>query len=234
MLKNRIGEYIVRYTVATLGLVFIAIGVALSIKSDLGTAPVSCPPVVVNLWNHSLTVGEYTIAMHLIFILLQVILLRKDFKLTYLMQIPAAIVFGILTDAAIWAFDWIEGSSYLMRLTLCLLTVALTALGVSLEVFGGAWMLAGEQTTAAIAQVTKLRFANVKVGFDIFLVAISAIFAMLVFKSPFGNGGDIVIREGTLILAVFTGLLMRLTDPLVKFIFSSAIDRYDKKEDAAL
>ncbi len=37
MLKNRIGEYIVRYTVATLGLVFIAIGVALSIKSDLGT-----------------------------------------------------------------------------------------------------------------------------------------------------------------------------------------------------
>ena len=57
---------------------------------------------------------------------------------------------------------------------------------------------------------------------------------MLVFKSPFGNGGDIVIREGTLILAVFTGLLMRLTDPLVKFIFSSAIDRYDKKEDAAL
>ena len=223
-MKNTTKEYIIRYAIATLGLILIAIGVALSIKSDLGTAPVSCPPVVVNLWNHSLTVGEYTIVMHMLFILLQVVLLRKNFKLSYLMQIPAAIVFGLLTDAAIWAFSWIDASSYMMRMLLCVLTVIITAAGVSLEVLGKAWMLAGEQTTAAIAEVTKLQFSNVKVGFDIFLVATSIIFSFFVFNNPFGNGDNVVIREGTLILAVFTGLCMKFTDPLAKSIFGKYIE----------
>ena len=44
--KNNI---VVRYLVATLGLILVALGVALSLKSNLGTAPVSCPPAVLNL-----------------------------------------------------------------------------------------------------------------------------------------------------------------------------------------
>lgn len=225
-LGHKVKSSLIRYGIATLGLVFIAAGVALSIKSDLGTAPVSCPPYVVNLWNASFTVGEYTIMMHLIFIISQVLLLRKQFKLIYLMQIPAAVVFGILTDAAIMAFNWIDASSYIMRMALCVLTVVVTALGVSLEVIAKAWMLAGEQTTAAISQVTKISFSNVKVGFDVFLVLISAVFSIFVFRGPFGNGEDVVIREGTLILAIFTGLCMKITDPFVKKIFGSILSKY--------
>ena len=48
---------------------------------------------------------------------------------------------------------------------------------------------------------------------------ISAIFAWICFGNPFGHGEHIVIREGTLILAVFTGLCMKLTDPLVDKVF---------------
>ena len=51
------------------------------------------------------------------------------------------------------------------------------------------------------------------------LVVISAVFAWVCFGTPFGNGEHIVIREGTLILAVFTGLCMKLTDPLVDKVF---------------
>ena len=39
-------DLIKRYIVATVGLFIIAFGVALSLKSNLGTAPVSCPPAV--------------------------------------------------------------------------------------------------------------------------------------------------------------------------------------------
>ena len=38
-----------RYIVATTGLMIVALGVALSLKSNLGTAPVSCPPAMLNL-----------------------------------------------------------------------------------------------------------------------------------------------------------------------------------------
>ncbi len=223
-----ISSILVRYGVATLGLVLVGIGVALSIKSDLGTSPVSCPPYVVNLWNSKLTVGEYTMIMHMIFILAQVLMLGKKFKLRYLMQIPAAIVFGLITDLAIWAFDWIQVSTYAGRMFLCVLTVIVTALGVSLEVLGGAWMLAGEQTTAAISEVTGLAFNRAKIAFDVFLVIISAAFAWIVFKNPLGHDHLYVIREGTLILAIFTGLCMRLTDPLAKAMFGKAIDKVTK------
>ena len=137
-----------RYATGTFGLILVAIGVALSIKSDLGTAPISCPPYVVSLAGHFQigsftigTVGQYTMLMHLIFIVLQILLLRSRFRLEHLMQIPAAIVFGLLTDASIWAFSWVSANTYAMQLILMALSIVITALGISLEVKGNAWML---------------------------------------------------------------------------------------------
>ena len=214
-------DIIKRYAVATVGLLLIAVGVALSIESDLGTSPVSCPPYVVNLWNSTLTVGQYTILMHLLFILIQVALLRKDFKARYLMQIVASVVFGLLTDLCIWAFSWIEVSTYAGRLGLTLLAVVITALGISIEVLPQAWMLAGEQTVWAISKVSKVKFSTIKIAFDVALVAIAAIFAFCAFHNPTGTADSVVIREGTLIFAVFTGLCMKLTDPLAAKLFPS-------------
>ena len=226
--SSALQSILVRYGVATLGLVLVGIGVALSIKSDLGTSPISSLPYVVNLWNSKLTVGEYTMIMHMVFIISQILMLRKRFKMRYLMQIPAAIVFGLITDLSIMAFDWIQVSTYAGRMLLCVLTVIVTALGISLEVLGNAWMLAGEQTTAAIAEVTKTRFSKAKVGFDVTLVTLSALFALLVFGNPLGNGEYNVIREGTLILAIFTGICMRFTDPIAKALFGKAVDKVTK------
>ena len=224
-MKDKIQDITARYSVATLGLVLVAIGVALSIKSDLGTAPVSCPPYVVNLFHSPISVGTYTVIMHMIFILVQVALLGRKFQPRYLMQIPAAIVFGVLTDLAIWAFDWINVVTEAGRLLLCLLTVVVTALGVSMEVIGGAWMLAGEQTTAAISEVSGKPFSSVKIWFDVFLVVISALFALIVWRNPFGDGVNNVIREGTLILAIFTGLCMKVTDPLCMKLFGKFLGK---------
>lgn len=221
----------VRYFVATLGLVFVAIGVALSIKSDLGTAPISCPTYVVNLWNAKFTVGEYTIMLHLTFILSQILMLGKKFKVQYLMQIPAAVVFGLLTDGAIAISDMIFSKlptlTYTYKMGLCILTVIVTALGISLEVIGNAWMLAGEQTVAAISQTFKVKFNNAKIGFDIFLVILSGAFALIMFGNPWGKGDNMVIREGTLILALFTGLCMKLTDPIAKKLFGKLLSKYE-------
>jgi len=80
-------------------------------------------------------------------------------------------------------------------------------------------MLAGEQTTAALSILTKAKFSTVKVAFDVFLVLVSAAFAMVAFGNPLGDGASVVIREGTIILALFTGLCMKLTDPLVEKVF---------------
>lgn len=218
----RLKSLAARYAIGTTGLALVAIGVALSIKSDLGTAPVSCPPYVVSLATGQSqigafeigTVGQFTILMHFIFILLQMALLRNRFKAEHLMQIPAAIVFGVLTDAAIWAFEWISAETYVMKLVLLALSILITALGVSLEIMGNAWMLAGEMTDAAIADFFKIRFSTAKVAFDIFLVIVAAAVSIACFHNIFGDGTENVIREGTVMSALFTGLCMRFTDPI--------------------
>ena len=216
---NSIKSGAARYGTGTLGLILVAIGVALSIKSDLGTAPISCPPYVVslagsfNIGSFTIgTVGQYTMLMHLIFILFQLCLLRSKFKLEHFMQIPAAVVFGVLTDCAIWAFDWVNAGSYLMQLVLMCLSILVTALGISLEVKGNAWMLAGEMTNAALADVLNVKFRNV--------------IAWFAFGNVLGNGSENVIREGTIMSALLTGLCMRFTDKLADVMIPASVKKY--------
>ncbi len=210
-----------RYGISTLGLILVALGVGISIKSNLGIAPPSCPPTILNLRFTAISVGSFTWMMHLLFILLQVVILRKRFKLKYLMQIPAAFVFGYMCDGAIWLFDSIQApaTNYAVQILLSLAAVVVTALGIKLEVLGRSWILAGDMTTAILADEVKKPFGTVKVIFDVALVAITALLAWIFFGLLTGNGSTVVIREGTIILAVLTGLCMRVTDPLLEKLF---------------
>lgn len=214
-------ELTLRYGISTLGLILVALGVGISIKSNLGIAPPSCPPTILNLQFTAISVGTFTWMMHLLFILTQWAILGKRFKLKYLMQIPAAFVFGYLCDAAIWLFDSINApaTNYTVQILLSLAAVVITALGIKLEVLGRSWMLAGDMLTAILADETKKPFGTVKVIFDVVLVAITALLAWLFFGLLTGNGSTVVIREGTIILAVLTGLCMRVTDPLLDKLF---------------
>ncbi len=217
---KKIKNLLLRYLVATLGLVFVALGVALSLKSDLGTAPISCPPAVLNLRWATVSVGTFTWLMHLVFIAFQVVLLRKNFKWRYLMQIPAAFVFGYMCDFCIWAIQDVQVTSYAMRMVFCVLTVLTTAIGLRIEIIGNAWMLAGDMTIAVLSQVTRSRMSMVKVLFDVVMVVLAVAFAWICFGSPWGNGESVVIREGTLLLALLTGLCMKWTDPLIEKMFA--------------
>lgn len=210
---------VARYLVATLGLFLVALGVALSLKSNLGTAPVSCPPAVLNLKWTAISFGTFTWMMHLLFIALQMAMRRKVLDIHYLLQLLAAFVFGYLCDACIWILNDVEITSYLMKIVLILMSVLLTAIGIRLEVIGKAWILAGDKVVDVFSEVTGIKFSNAKIGEDIILVALSAAFAWICFGSPWGHGDQIVIREGTLILAALTGLCMKLTDPLVDRLF---------------
>ena len=217
-----------RYAVATVGLVFVAFGVALSIISNLGTAPLSCPSYVLNLKWPVLSVGTFTVLVNMTYMLLQIAVLRKDFKAKHLMQVLASAVFGYLIDGCMWALSWLHPAGFAARIGLTVLAAAVTAFGVSVEVAADAWMLSAEMTVAAFSKVLRKPFGPVKVVIDSLTVVLAAELAWIFFRNPFGAGawtgaGDvllartegIVIGLGTLLLAVLPGALMRLTDPLV-------------------
>ena len=208
---------LVRYGISTLGLVVVALGVGLSIKSNLGIAPLSCIPTVLSLKFTHISVGTFTWAFNLLFIVIQAFILKKDFKWSHVLQVLPILIFGYLVDGAIWLFDALQSpaTTYWVQILLCLAAVVLTAVGIRLEVVGQGWILPADNTLNVITQRTKAKFAIVKVIMDVVLVVVTVLLALLFFGLLTGNAETNVVREGTLIQAILTGLCMHVTDPVI-------------------
>ncbi len=191
-----------RYLLLLAGLAVMAFGVAFSIKASLGTSPISSVPYVVSLFS-PLTVGTATIIMHCVFILLQILILRRKYHLIQLMQLPVAFFFGYLTDFGVWAVQNMECHTYWQQWLICLIGILLVAAGVSLEVKAGVVVLAGEGVVLAICKVLPIKFGYMKVLFDVTLVVIACILS-LVFTGHLQG-----VREGTVAAAIMVGLIAK-------------------------
>lgn len=204
IILNKLPVYILkRYLLLLIGLAIMAFGVAFSIKASLGTSPISSVPYVVSLFT-PLTVGTATITMHCVFILLQILILRKDYHPIQLMQLPVAFFFGYLTDFGVWAVQGISCNTYWQQWIVCIVGILLVAVGVSFEVKAGVVVLAGEGVVLAICKVLpKVKFGYMKVGFDVTLVVIACILS-IVFTGRLQG-----VREGTVAAALLVGLIAK-------------------------
>lgn len=230
---------LIRYSLATTGLLLVAMGVALSIISNLGTSPLSAPGYVLSpIGGGRISVGNWTIIVNTVYIFIQLAVFRRNFKAKYLMQIPASIVFGYLIDLSIWMFCWLHPAGFVSRLVVLVISCLVTALGVSIEVVSQGWMLSAEMTVYSISKTYHKPFDKVKVIMDLCHVLISSAIAFLLFRNPFGFGEfdglygvvtgrteGIVIGLGTVLMAILAGGFMKFTDPLADRFIDAVIER---------
>ena len=213
-----------RYLLLLAGLSIMVFGVAFSIKASLGTSPISSVPYVVSLFA-PLTVGTATIVMHCVFILLQILILRRNYHPIQLMQLPVAVFFGYLTDFGVWAVRGIHCSTYWQQWIVCLIGILLVAAGVSLEVKAGVVVLAGEGVVLAICKVLpKIKFGYMKVGFDVTLVVIACILSFTFTGHLQG------VREGTVAAALLVGLIAK---QIGKLLMGWKLEGEPEKEETA-
>lgn len=198
-----------RYLMLCIGLAVMAFGVAFSIKAGLGTSPISSLPYVLSCLI-PFTVGTTTIMLHVTLILLQILLLRKRYELIQLMQLPVALVFGSLTDFAVWALDGISAGSYLEQWLLCAVGILLVGIGVSMEVTANVVTLAGEGMVLAVCKVFPVKFGNAKIGFDVTLVVIASVLSLVFLHTLEG------VREGTVAAAILVGMTARQVNKPMK------------------
>lgn len=210
-LRNKITSYVKRYILLCVGLTIMAFGVAFSIKAGLGTSPISSLPYVLSEFT-PLTVGTATIAMHVTLIVLQILLLRRQYDPIQLIQLPVALIFGALTDFSVWALQGITCTSYPMAWVLCVVGILLVGVGVSFEVTAGVVTLAGEGMVLAVCKAFGVKFANAKVGFDVTLVVLATILSFLFLGKLTG------VREGTVAAAICVGLTAKqVNKPMKRF-----------------
>lgn len=197
-----------KYILMTMGLIIMAFGIAMSIKAGLGTSPISSMPYVISEFA-PLTVGNITIIMHILFILLQIIILRKRYKAVQLLQLPVAIAFGYITDFAVFILGNVSCYSYAQQWFLCAMGILLVGIGVSFEVNAGVVTLAGEGLILAICQVLPIKFSDLKVIFDVTLVILSCAVSLCF------TGKVVGVREGTVAAAVFVGITAKQMNKLI-------------------
>ena len=176
-----------RYGWFTAGVLLNAFGVALITKAALGTSPISSLPYVLSL-RFPVTLGQFTFLMNMLFILAQVLLLRKDFRPVQLLQVAVNVVFSLFIDVSMGLLSWMEVGVLPMRLLALAVGGAVLGFGISVEVAPRVLMVPGEGIVQAIAVVTGRQFGNVKTAFDATLVSTALLLSLLFFHRLQGLG----------------------------------------------
>lgn len=192
----------VRIPMYFIGLFVMTIGIALSVKSNLGVSPVSSIPYTMTcVWG--IEMGKATILFHIILVLIQILLLRKKFKPVQLLQVVIGVVFGYFTTFCNYMVSFLPTPENLgIRIIMVLASTVFVAFGIFLYLPADLIPLAGEGCMQAVSSVTHIEFSKVKIGFDCTMVLISAITCLTVLH----NLGS--VGAGTIIAAILVGTLV--------------------------
>ena len=198
-----------RYGGLCVALFVCALGVALVTNAHLGTSPITSLPYALTFML-PLSLGAFTFLSNIVFLIIQKILLGKQFGVVQMMQLPAVLVFGLFIDFWMWATTPLIAENYPWQMAMCVIGSAVLGLGISLEIICNATVLPGEGMVIAIVYRTRKMFGNIKVLFDISLVISAALLALAVFGEVVG------LREGTVLSAFLVGQFVKLTSRWVR------------------
>ncbi len=204
-----------RYIIYLLSLFLISLGASISIKANLGTSPIICLPYVSSLIL-KMSVGTVCLIFNIIFILVQIILLRRDFEKRQFLQIIVGTIFSLSIDFSMGLVSFLNPVNYISQFGLLILSCIVVAFGVLLEVHTEVVYLPPDGIIVAISKVLNKEFPRVKPFFDTSLVVIAAILSIVFLGYLAG------VREGTIISAVIIGpivkVLQRFFNPYIEAI----------------
>ncbi len=204
------------------GILINSFGIVLITKGALGTSQISSIPYVLSLQMPSISFGMFSFIMNMVYIVLQALLLRKQFKPFQLLQIVVNVVFSASIDVFMAMLSFYAPQQLFTRVLSAIAGCIVLAFGISVEVAPDLIMVPGEGIVAAISKVSGWRFGSVKVAFDVTLILIAALLSWLFF-------GDLVgVGVGTLLSAVSVGQFVNLINrhvPLLQHIRALAEEK---------
>ena len=205
-----------RYILFIISLFFAALGVAFTKHGELGVSPISSVANVMSYRFASVSMGTWLIIWNCVLIVGQIIILRREFQIIQLLQVPLSFLFGWFTDLGMWIVSSIPVNTYLLRMAMVISGIIILGFGISLAVIANVIMNSGEAFVKAISDKTGKAFRTIKILFDISCVTLALILSLIFFDFTIVGA-----REGTIISALFTGVVVkffskRLKNPIEK------------------
>jgi uncharacterized membrane protein YczE len=187
-----------RAALCLLGNFVLAIGVAVTVKADMGITPVNSIAFVLSR-IFPIDHGFMTGVIYAGYVLIQLVILRREFGINNLLQGGAALAFGWFVFLCNRALAFQVPQLYPIRLLFLLAGISIIGLGIMLYLRADILPQPAEGLILAIQKKTGWKLHNIKVVFDSSVVVIAAAISFI------AAGRIIGIREGTLISMIGIG-----------------------------
>lgn len=125
-------KMLMRIVLYCVGLLFMAFGVAFSVNSNLGVSPVNSLPYVISLIVHQ-DLGRCIIGVFVTYMVVQIIIKRKEYKWINLTQLIFSTIFGYFADFAKGVMHGFTIPTYFGQLLMMAISIVLVAIGVVLS-----------------------------------------------------------------------------------------------------
>ena len=210
--KEKIVSFLWQHVLLLVSLFIMTLGVAVCVKSMLGSSVISTLPYVFEtagkqgLGVPRFTIGQYTYIMNGILVLGQIAVLRRKFEAVQLFQLLVGFVFGSLIDLNMLLTIWLTPDYLWQKIVAQVAGCTILGLGIAIEVRCGSVTMPGEGFPVAVSSVTGIEFSKVKIAVDVSLVTLAVIFSF----AFFGAWQWHIVGIGTLFAMVYVGTVVRL------------------------
>ena len=212
--KKRIIGFVWQHFWLIISMFFMTLGVALCVRSNLGSGVISSVPMSFTLAGEAglapaLTIGGYTNIMNVILVAAQILVLRRRFDPVQLFQLIIGFIFGFLLDVNMIITSFISYNSILTQIIAQFVGATVLGAAVAMEIRCGSVTMPGEGIQVAIARVTGKPFPIVKICVDTILVSLAVVSGFCFF----GSWPWTVVGPGTLFAMFYVGFIVKLVIP---------------------
>ena len=210
--KEEVISFVWQHILLLVSLYVMTFGVAACVRSQLGSSVISTIPYVMASAGKMLdyiprwTIGGYTIMMNAIFVVLQILILRRNFEWVQLFQLAIGFIFGMFIDLNMVLTQWMVSENILVNALVQIAGCTILGFGIAMEVKCGSVTMPGEGISIAIHKVTGWPFPKAKIRVDITLVVLAVLFCFLLL----GSWKWEIVGIGTLFAMVYVGVSVRL------------------------
>lgn len=187
------------------GMVLMAVSVALTALADFGVSMVVAPAYILHLALSrsfpffSFGMAEYILQAALIFLMSLVL---KKFKISYLFSIVTAVLYGVILDAVSVPISYLPAEQLWQRIIWFVLGVLCCAAAVSMFFHTYISPEAYELIVKEISAAKGININRFKTCYDLASCLVAVVMTILIFRSFRGVG------VGTIIMAFVNGFLI--------------------------
>jgi len=209
-MKEKIIAFCWQHLLLLISLWVMTVGVAVCVRSMLGSSVISVLPYVFESAGKMslvprLTIGQYTYIMNAVLVAGQICILRRKFEPVQLFQLLIGFVFGMLIDFNMLLTSWLAPAYLWHKVLSQVAGCTVLGMGIALEVRCGSVTMPGEGFPAAICKKTGAEFPKVKICVDVALVVLGIVSCY----AFWGSWQWHIVGVGTLFAMFYVGIVVR-------------------------